>query len=81
MTATALQASVRADSRRLGFDFCAFVPVGEASHADFFDVWIADGRAGEMAYLERNREKRRFPTLLAEPGAPPFQTMIVLGVD
>ncbi|MCB0051234.1 MAG: DUF1730 domain-containing protein, partial [Caldilinea sp.] len=28
-----------------------------------------------------NREKRRFPTLLAEPGAPPFQTMIVLGVD
>lgn len=81
MVATVLQASVRSESRRLGFDFCAFVPVGEAPHADFFDAWIAGGRAGEMAYLERNREKRRFPALLAEPGTPPFETMIVLGVD
>ncbi len=81
MTSIALQASVRDESRRLGFDFCAFVPVGEAPHADFFDAWIAGGRAGEMAYLERNRDKRRSPALLAEPGAPPFETMIVLGVD
>ena len=81
MDATVLQSSVRSESRRLGFDLCAFVPVGEAPHADFFDAWIAAGRAGEMAYLERNRDKRRFPALLGEPGAPPLQTMIVLGVD
>ncbi len=81
MSFITLQASVRAESRRLGFDFCAFAPIGEAPHADFFDAWVADGRAGEMAYLERNRDKRRFPALLGEPGAPPFQTMIVLGVD
>ncbi|MFO7633256.1 MAG: tRNA epoxyqueuosine(34) reductase QueG, partial [Caldilinea sp.] len=31
--------------------------------------------------LDRNREKRRFPALLAEPSTPPFQTMIVLGVN
>ena len=65
----------------LGFDLCEFVAVAEAPHADFFDTWLAAGRAGEMSYLDRNREKRRFPALLAEPSTPPFQTMIVLGVN
>lgn len=74
-------AAVRREAARLGFDLCAFVPIGEAPHADFFDAWIAAGRAGEMSYLERNRDRRRFPELLAEPGTPPFATMVVLGVD
>lgn len=68
-------------AHRLGFDFCSFAPVGEAPHADFFDAWIKAGRAGEMTYLERHQEKRRFPALLAEPPSPPFETMIVLAVD
>ncbi len=79
--ATTLQAKVRAESRRLGFDLCEFTAITEAPHADFFDAWIDAGRAGEMAYLERNRDKRRFPARLAEAQASPFQTLIVLGVD
>jgi epoxyqueuosine reductase len=34
-----------------------------------------------MRYLERNVEKRRDPALLAVPPAPPFASLIVLGVD
>jgi len=71
---------IRQTAFALGFDLCAFAAVGTAPHADFFDAWIDAGRAGEMTYLERNREKRRFPALLAEADAPP-QSMIVLGVN
>lgn len=81
VTGAALPTIIRNESLRLGFDLCRFTPISEAPHADFFDAWIDAGRAGEMSYLERNREKRRFPARLAEPPAAPFQTMVVLGVD
>ena len=75
-----LTASFKIEARRLGFDFCRIVRVGEAAHAEFFSRWLGLGRAGEMTYLERNLEKRRNPALLAEKG-PPFRSLIVLGVD
>lgn len=81
MDARELRDTTKQRAHALGFDLCAFVPVGEAPHADFFAAWIDAGRAGEMSYLERNQAKRRFPALLAEAADAPFQTMIVLGVD
>ncbi len=81
VNALALRDSTKRTAYELGFDVCAFIPVGEAPHADFFDAWLAAGRAGEMHYLERNQEKRRFPALLAEPHDSSFHTLIVLGVD
>lgn len=59
-----LSQAIKAEARRLGFDLCRIVPVAEAPHADFFDAWLEEGRAGEMGYLERNREKRRDPSVL-----------------
>jgi epoxyqueuosine reductase len=76
-----LRDTIRQAAYSLGFDLCEFAAIGAAPHADFFDAWIDAGRAGEMTYLERNRDKRRFPALLAKPCAPPFPSMIVLGVD
>ena len=75
-----LTASFKMEARRLGFDFCRIVKVGEAAHAEFFSRWLGLDRAGEMSYLGRNLEKRRNPALLAERG-PPFRSLIVLGVD
>lgn len=80
MDRNALTQAVKAEAHRLGFDFCRLVPVDEAPHADFFETWLALGRAGEMAYLARHADKRRRPALLAEAAAP-FQTMLVLAVD
>lgn len=75
-----LAESIREEARRLGFDFCRMLPVEQAAHADFFERWLALGRAGEMRYLERHVEKRRSPALLAdEPVA--FRSMVVLAVD
>lgn len=80
MSDNGLTASFKTEARRLGFDFCRIVKVGEAAHAEFFSHWLQLGRAGEMAYLGRNVAKRRSPALLAEKG-PPFRSLIVLGVD
>lgn len=76
-----MRQAIARKATELGFDLCGFAAVAEAPHADFFDAWIDAGRAGEMHYLTRNREKRRHPARLAEAADPPFRTLIVLGVD
>ncbi|MEZ4729733.1 MAG: DUF1730 domain-containing protein [Caldilineaceae bacterium] len=76
-----LTATIKQAAYRLGFDLCRILPVTTAPHADFFDQWVAVGRTGEMTYLERNIDKRRNPTLLAESGLPELRSMIVLGVN
>jgi epoxyqueuosine reductase len=75
-----LTATIRHTAHELGFDYCRFVPVEEAAHADFFDAWVALDRPGEMTYLTRHQDKRRNPSRLAE-GEQRFQTLIVLGVN
>lgn len=81
MNKTMVRQAIMRKAAELGFDLCGFAAVAEAPHADFFDAWIDAGRAGEMHYLTRNREKRRHPARLAEASDSPFQTLIVLGVD
>lgn len=73
--------AIKEEARRLGFDLCRIIPVGEAAHGTFFEQWIAAGRAGEMTYLTRHGEKRRHPAQLAEAGEAGFRSMVVLGVD
>jgi len=73
-----LAAQLKREARRLGFVACSIAPATEATHADFFDQWIAAGRAGEMAWLERNSDKRRFPATLDESGATPYRSLILL---
>ncbi|MCC9076934.1 DUF1730 domain-containing protein [Litorilinea aerophila] len=81
MPTDSLTQAIKREARRLGFDDCRALPVQTAPHADFFEAWLAAGRAGEMTYLERHQEKRRQPALLASPKTPPFQTMLVLTVN
>ncbi|MCB0063563.1 MAG: DUF1730 domain-containing protein, partial [Caldilineaceae bacterium] len=81
LDSTPLHLAVKHEAQRLGFDLCRIVAVAAAPHADFFDQWIGAGRAGEMAYLARNLDKRRNPRRLVGPEQPTPQTMIVLGVN
>lgn len=78
---TELTQTIKREAHRLGFDLCRVLPVQSAPHADLFDAWVKAGRAGEMTYLARNREKRRHPQRLVEAGLPEPQSMIVLGVN
>ena len=81
MDAKTLTHSLKAEAHRLGFDHCRILPIAHATHADFYDAWVAADRAGEMQYLTRHLEKRRDPALLADRKHGPFATIIVLAVN
>lgn len=53
-------------ARELGFDACRVTSPTASSAADHFRSWLAEGRHGEMAYLERTAEKRTNPELVLE---------------
>jgi len=76
-----LAGAIKREARRLGFDHCRILPLGQALHADLFDAWVAQGRAGEMTYLERSLDARRQPALLVASDAPVPHSIIVLAVD
>lgn len=67
---SALAASlwVKELASELGFDLIGIAPAGRFPHADAFEQWLANGRAGTMAYLHEWVQERVDPTKLL-PGA------------
>lgn len=63
-----LARTVKARALELGFDRVAVGPADPPEHGSFFARWLEAGHAGEMAYLERSREKRLDPRNVL-PGA------------
>lgn len=61
----------------LGFDVCRIAPAVPPPHAAEFRAWLVAGLAGDMAWLERNADRRTNPDLV-QPGA---QSMIVLAMN
>lgn len=62
------KANIARIARELGFDDCRVSRAKEASHAEQYRQWIADGCAGDMKWLERNVERRVDPAEVV-PGA------------
>jgi epoxyqueuosine reductase len=48
-------------ARALGFDLCRMAPAEVPMHAEEFRAWLAEGRHGEMAWLEKNAGRRTDP--------------------
>lgn len=53
--------AVKAIARELGFDDCRIGAAREATHAENFREWIADGCHGDMAWLEKTPHRRCDP--------------------
>lgn len=64
-------------AKELGFDDCRIAAAKEASHADLFREWIAEGKHGEMAWLERTPERRCDPREVL----PGCKSMICLALN
>ncbi len=64
-------------ARDLGFDLCRIAPAAEPPHAEEFRAWLADGRAGEMAWLERNEARRTDPAQVL----PGVKSIVVLAMN
>ena len=45
----------------LGFELVGIAPAGEADGFDRLQDWLAQGFAGEMAYMERHKDASRHP--------------------
>ena len=68
---------LRQRARELGFDDCRFTTAAPPATAGKFQQWLADGKHGEMAWLERNAAKRVEPQNVL-PGA---RSLIVLATS
>lgn len=60
----------------LGFDGCRFTSAASPDHTVEFERWLADGRHGEMAWLQRNAHKRVDPNRVLD-GAKSIITLSV----
>lgn len=56
-----MKARIRQRAREVGFDDCRFTTADPPTHSAGFQRWLAEQRNGEMAYLNRNAEKRVDP--------------------
>jgi epoxyqueuosine reductase len=56
-----MKTKIKAWAAELGFDDCRIARASLATHADVFSDWLADGKHGGMAWLERAPERRCDP--------------------
>ena len=72
-----LATNIRAQALACGFDDCRFAPARRATHADAYLEWVAQGQHGEMAWMERNQDRRCDPREVL----PGCATVICLGLN
>jgi epoxyqueuosine reductase len=63
-----MKEEIRRHALALGFDDCRFAPADRPAHADALMDWIAEGRHGELGWIQRNADKRMNPDAVV-PGA------------
>ncbi len=66
MTRDGLTQRIKEKTYALGFDLVGVAPLAPSEYGDFYESWLAQGYAGEMAYLARRDAvaKRRDPRLI-----------------
>ncbi|MFD2159684.1 tRNA epoxyqueuosine(34) reductase QueG [Rubritalea tangerina] len=67
-TAEIIKRNIQFITSELGFSDCRIASVRRASHADRYLDWVKQGCAGEMAWMERNTDRRVHPAAIL-PGA------------
>src|SRR5579864_728473 len=72
-----MKEQIRQRAMELGFDDCRFTSATAPDAAKQFQNWVAEGKFGEMAWIERNAEKRIEPQKVL----PEARTAICLAVS
>lgn len=72
-----LKRSLLAEARALGFDACGIAPVAPPLQHQYYLQWIAEGRHGDMGWMERNLERRLDPRKIL----PRAQSIVCLGLN
>ncbi len=72
-----LKSDLQAEAARLGFSVCGVAPVQPEKRREYYLKWIAEGQHGEMAWMERNIERRLDPGLIL----PEARSVLCLGMN
>jgi epoxyqueuosine reductase len=81
MTVNALSEAVKQAARELGFDLAGIAGIGEYKELQRFPEWIAEGRAGEMSYLEARNEAGDLKRSSLQNAAPWAKSVIVVALN
>jgi len=72
---------IKSASADAGFDLCGIAPVAEFSELARFPEWIADGRAGEMKYLESRAEDGQLRRASLKSVFPWARSVVVCAIN
>jgi hypothetical protein len=64
-----------------GFDLAGIAPVDASPELEYFPQWIAEGRAGEMKYLEGRDEQGRLKRASLAHVAPWARSVVVCAIN
>ncbi len=76
-----LRTRIRQFAREAGFDLCGIAPVRELAELQAFPAWIADGRHGEMKYMEARNEAAELKRANLANVAPWARSVIVCAIN
>ncbi len=72
-----LEARLKTEARRLGFEPVGIAPASPADDFDRLSDWLASGFAGEMDYLNRHAAARRHPSAVL----PEVRSVVMVGLN
>ncbi len=78
-----LRTRIKQCARDAGFDLCGIVPAGVRDFAELrvFPAWIADGKHGEMKYMEARDEAGELKRASLDRVAPWARSVIVCAIN
>ncbi len=77
MTGADLAGRLRERAGAQGFTLFGIAPAAEADGFDRFTAWLDAGHAGEMGYLQNQRDRRRHPNSIL----PTVRSVVMLGFE
>src|SRR5271165_1633836 len=76
-----ITAPVTQAAKDAGFDLAGIAPVDASPELEYFPKWIAEGRAGEMKYLEGRDEQGRLKRASLAHVAPWARSVVVCAIN
>jgi epoxyqueuosine reductase len=81
LSAAEIKAAVTQAAAEAGFELVGIAPVEDAPELEYFPRWIAEGRAGEMKYLEARDEQGRLKRASLAHAAPWARSVVVCALN
>jgi epoxyqueuosine reductase len=81
LPASELSRLVKTAAAEAGFDLAGIAGVGEFPELEYFPTWIAEGRGGEMAYLQARDEQGQLKRASLHSVAPWARSVVVCGLN